>query len=66
MDPEQLAQLHPRMSEKVARDAQDIRNRLEEARRMNMDELRELQRSVRVGCSCHLISTCIQIGCLCT
>ena len=46
LDPEQLARLHPRVSEKMARASDGIRNRLEEARRMNMDELRELQRSV--------------------
>ena len=44
MNPEDLAKLHPRMSERMARDSDEIRNRLEEARRMNMDEMRELQR----------------------
>ena len=44
LDPEQLAQLHPRVSERMARASEGVRNRLEEARRLNVDELRELQR----------------------
>ena len=44
LKPEDLARLHPRVSERMARESDEIRNRLEEARRMNMDELRELQR----------------------
>ena len=44
MNPEQLAQLHPRVSERMARASEGVRNRLEEARRLNIDELRELQR----------------------
>jgi hypothetical protein len=47
INPEQLAKLHPRVSEKMARDSEAIRSRLEEARRMNMDEMRELQRLQR-------------------
>ena len=46
LNPEQLAELHPRVSERMARDSDGIRNRLEEARRMNIDEMRELQRFV--------------------
>ena len=46
LKPEELAKLHPRVSERMARSSEGIRNRLEEARRMNMDELRELQRSL--------------------
>lgn len=49
MKPEDLARLHPRVGERMARDSDAIRSRLEEARRLNMDELRELQR-----CVCHL------------
>ncbi|CAI8042527.1 Nucleobindin-1 [Geodia barretti] len=44
LDPEQLPMLHPRVSERMARSSDGVRNRLEEARRMNIDELRELQR----------------------
>lgn len=44
MKPEELARLHPRLGERMARDSDSIRSRLEEARRLNMDELRELQR----------------------
>jgi hypothetical protein len=44
LDPEQLAVLHPRVSERMARTSEGVRNRLEEARRMNVDELKELQR----------------------
>ena len=50
INPEQLAKLHPRVSEKMARDSEAIRSRLEEARRMNMDEMRELQRWVVCTC----------------
>ena len=44
MNPEDLAKLHPRVSERMARDSDEIRNRLEEARRMNVEEMRDLHR----------------------
>lgn len=51
MNPEQLAQLHPRVSERMARASEGVRNRLEEARRLNIDELRELQRLGTNNCN---------------
>ena len=42
--PEDMADLHPRLGERMARNSDDIRNRLEEAKRMNVDEMRQLQK----------------------
>ena len=49
MNAEELAKLHPRVSERVARDTDGVRNRLEEARRVNLDEMRELQRFAAIA-----------------
>ena len=60
LKPEELATLNPRVSERMARDSDGIRNRLEEARRMNIDEMRELQRLA----VCSVLHTCT--NCTCT
>lgn len=47
--PEDVPNLHPHLGERLARSSEEIRSRLEEARRMNIDELRQLQKYVVFG-----------------
>ena len=42
--PENLADLHPRLGERMARNSEEVRSRLEEARRMTVEDMRNLQK----------------------
>ena len=42
--PENLADLHPRLGERMARNSDEVRSRLEEARRMTVEDMRNLQK----------------------
>lgn len=44
LHPENLADLHPRLGERMARNSDEVRSRLEEARRMTVEEMRNLQK----------------------
>ena len=61
MQPEDLPNVHAKVGERMARSSEEIRSRLEEARRMNIDEMRHLQKYV-------CLSACIHAGdtlCVC-
>ena len=50
---EEMMKNRPMFGDRMARSAEDIRSRLDEARRVNVEELRQLQRCVCV-CVCVL------------
>ena len=59
MRPEDLPKIHhERVGERMARSSEEIRSRLEEARRMNMEEMRQLQKCVYVCMCVCAVRTC--------
>ena len=52
-DWEKMMENRPMFGDRMARGAQDIRSRLDEARRVNIEEMRQLQR-----CMCVCVCAC--------
>ena len=44
MRPEDIPDAHPRLADKLAREFPDLRGQFDEARRLNIDELRQFQK----------------------
>ena len=58
--PEDLADLHPHLGERMARSSEEVRSRLEEARRMTVEDMRNLQKCVCV-CVCACVRACVHV-----
>ena len=58
-DWQKMMENRPMFGDRMARSADDIRSRLDEARRVNVEEMRQLQRLCMCVCVC--VCVCIRV-----